>query len=125
MEPGEITNLQIALEPRMMFDGAAVATAAQVAENAADNSDGDAEAAADNGDGKPTVSGTESSGLTASIDSDGNSTFEHDLFSGVSADLEGVDNKVDSLKITVSSSSGGQALVAEGKIINLKDNADA
>ena len=120
MEPGEITNLQIALEPRMMFDGAAVATAAQVAENAADNSDGDAQAAADNGDGEPTVSGTESEGLTASVDKDGSSSFQKDLFSGVSADLEG-GYEFSALKITVSSADGGQALVAEGTTIDLSD----
>ena len=91
------------LEPRMMFDAAAVATAAEVV------------AATD------TAPGVTASGADATITIDDNSDVQSvDLFSDVSVSKDGDGEELSSLVITVDSSGSNQALVIDGSTIVLE-----
>ncbi|MDX5628241.1 MULTISPECIES: beta-propeller fold lactonase family protein [unclassified Brenneria] len=90
------------LEPRMMFDAAAVATAAEVV------------AATDVAPGV-TASGVEA---TVAID-DGSTTETVDLFSNVTVSADQNGEEISQLIITVDSSGGNQALVIDGTQIAL------
>ena len=97
----------LALEPRMMFDAAAVATAADVA---------DAQAAAATA---PDATATPASEAVYTIDKNGNIGADVHFFSNadVSADSEG--NEITKLTITVSTTGASQALVIDGTAIAL------
>ncbi|MEC5342909.1 beta-propeller fold lactonase family protein, partial [Brenneria populi] len=92
-----------ALEPRMMFDAAAVATAAEVV------------AATD------TAPGVAASGVEAAITiDDGSGAQSVDLFSGVSVTQDSGGESLSTLTIAVDSSGGNQALIVDGSAIALK-----
>ncbi|WP_437609396.1 putative Ig domain-containing protein [Erwinia sp. V71] len=97
----------LALEPRMMFDAAAVATATEVA---------DAQATATTA---PDATATPASDAVYTIDKNGVVGADAHLFSNadVSADSEG--NEITKLVVTVSTTGTNQALVIDGTSIAL------
>ncbi|MBJ7222689.1 MULTISPECIES: putative Ig domain-containing protein [unclassified Brenneria] len=97
-----------ALEPRMMFDAAAVATAEAVV------------AATD------TAPGVTASGAEATVTIDESSGSQSvDMFSGVSVTLDNSSESLSSLVITVDSSGGNQALIIDGSAISLETGSGA
>lgn len=102
----------LALEPRMMFDAAAVATAADVA---------DAQAAAATA---PDATATPASGAVYSIDKNGALGADVPLFSNadVTSDSEG--HEITKLVVTVSTTGTNQALVIDGTSIALTTTSE-
>ena len=93
-------SLELALEPRMMFDAAAVATVAEVA--------ADAEAQAD----APVSADAATGGI--SVDAQGKPTGSADLFTNVQVDAPSGEG-YDKLTLTVTASGGAYALTVGGK----------
>lgn len=98
-------SLELALEPRMMFDAAAAATAAEVA--------ADAQA-----DANPPVSADPSAG-DITVDQNGNPGAQVDLFGNVQAEPLADGKTYDSLTLQVSESGKGLALIVDGKEVLL------
>ncbi len=98
-------SLELALEPRMMFDAAAAATAAEVA--------ADAQA-----DANPPVSADPSAG-DITVDKNGNPGAQVDLFGNVQAEPLADGKNYDSLTLQVSESGKGLALIVDGKEVLL------
>lgn len=98
-------SLELALEPRMMFDAAAAATAAEVA--------ADAQA-----DANPPVSADPSAG-DITVDKNGNPGAQVDLFGNVQAEPLADGKTYDSLTLQVSESGKGLALIVDGKEVLL------
>ena len=98
-------SLELALEPRMMFDAAAAATAAEVA--------ADAQA-----DANPPVSAEASAG-DITVDQNGKPGAQVDLFSNVQAEPLADGKTYDSLTLQVSESGKGLALIVDGKEVLL------
>lgn len=98
-------SLELALEPRMMFDAAAAATAAEVA--------ADAQA-----DANPPVSAEASAG-DITVDKNGNPGAQVDLFGNVQVELLADGKNYDSLTLQVSESGKGLALIVDGKEVLL------
>lgn len=98
-------SLELALEPRMMFDAAAAATAAEVA--------ADAQA-----DANPPVSAEASAG-DITVDKNGNPGAQVDLFGNVQAEPLADGKTYDSLTLQVSESGKGLALIVDGKEVLL------
>lgn len=106
------SGLALALEPRMMFDGAAVATAAEVAAQA------EPVALAANSADAPGVSAT-GNDPAVSIDEHGTAAADVDLFSGVSVHADSNSEALSTLVITVDTYGDGHALVIDGTVIAL------
>lgn len=98
-------SLELALEPRMMFDAAAAATAAEVA--------ADAQA-----DANPPVSAEASAG-DITVDKNGNPGAQVDLFGNVQVEPLADGKTYDSLTLQVSESGKGLALIVDGKEVLL------
>ena len=98
-------SLELALEPRMMFDAAAAATAAEVA--------ADAQA-----DANPPVSADPSAG-DITVDKNGNPGAQVDLFGNVQVEPLADGKTYDSLTLQVSESGKGLALIVDGKEVLL------
>ena len=98
-------SLELALEPRMMFDAAAAATAAEVA--------ADAQA-----DANPPVSADPSAG-DITVDKNGNPGAQVDLFGNVQTEPLADGKTYDSLTLQVSESGKGLALIVDGKEVLL------
>ena len=98
-------SLELALEPRMMFDAAAAATAAEVA--------ADAQA-----DANPPVSADPSAG-DITVDQNGNPGAQVDLFGNVQVEPLADGKTYDSLTLQVSESGKGLALIVDGKEVLL------
>ena len=98
-------SLELALEPRMMFDAAAAATAAEVA--------ADAQA-----DANPPVSAEASAG-DITVDKNGNPGAQVDLFGNVQVEPLADAKTYDSLTLQVSESGKGLALIVDGKEVLL------
>ena len=98
-------SLELALEPRMMFDAAAAATAAEVA--------ADAQA-----DANPPVSADPSAG-DITVDQNGNPGAQVDLFGNVQVEQLADGKNYDSLTLQVSESGKGLALIVDGKEVLL------
>lgn len=98
-------SLELALEPRMMFDAAAVATAAEVAADAQAQADAPVSAEASKGD--------------ITVDAEGKPSGDADLYGKVSVEaLEG-GKSFDSLTLHTSTSGKGLALMIDGKEVTL------
>ena len=93
-------SLELALEPRMMFDAAAAATAAEVA--------ADAQA-----DANPPVS-ADPSADNITVDQNGNPSAQVDLFGNVQVEQLADGKNYDSLTLQVSESGKGLALIVDG-----------
>ncbi|MFT4302879.1 MAG: beta-propeller fold lactonase family protein [Desulfovibrio sp.] len=106
------SGLALALEPRMMFDGAAVATAAEVAAQA------EPVALAANSADAPGVTAT-GNDPSVSIDEHGTAAADVDLFSGVSVHSDSNNEALSTLVITVDTYGDGHALVIDGTAIAL------
>ncbi|MBB5142132.1 beta-propeller fold lactonase family protein [Desulfovibrio intestinalis] len=106
------SGLALALEPRMMFDGAAVSTAAEVAAQA------EPVAQAANSADAPGVSAT-GNDPAVSIDEHGTAAADVDLFSGVSVIPDSNNEDLSTLVITVDTYGDGHALVIDGTVIAL------
>lgn len=98
-------SLELALEPRMMFDAAAAATAAEVA--------ADAQA-----DANPPVS-ADPSADNITVDQNGNPSAQVDLFGNVQVEQLADGKNYDSLTLQVSESGKGLALIVDGKEVLL------
>lgn len=94
-------SLELALEPRMMFDAAAAATAAEVA-----------------ADANPPVSAEASAG-DITVDKNGNPGAQVDLFGNVQVEPLADGKTYDSLTLQVSESGKGLALIVDGKEVLL------
>lgn len=99
--------LALALEPRIMFDAAAVATAEAVAVAATDTAPGVTATPA-----KPTVA-LDDSHTSATVD----------LFSNVAVTADSSNETLDTLVITVDRTGNNQALVLDGSTITLENGA--
>ncbi len=97
----------LALEPRMMFDAAAVATAADVA---------DAQAAVTTA---PDATATPASDAVYTIDKNGVAGADVQLFSGAGVSTGSDGNEISKLVVTVSTTGTNQALVIDGTSIAL------
>ena len=102
-------SLELALEPRMMFDAAAAATAAEVAADA----QADAQA-----DANPPVSADPSAG-DITVDQNRKPGAQVDLFGNVQAEPLADGKNYDSLTLQVSESGKGLALIVDGKEVLL------
>lgn len=100
-------SLSLALEPRMMFDAAAVTTAAEVA---------DAGAAATTA---PEATATPVTDATFSIDAQGKPGSDARLFNNASVTSDSSGQEISKLVVTVSTSGSNQALVVDGTAITL------
>ncbi|WP_162874451.1 beta-propeller fold lactonase family protein [Pseudomonas viridiflava] len=99
-------SLALALEPRMMFDAAAVATAADVAVQVAAT------------DVAPGVEATPANATVTVTDS--TTTIPAvDLFGAVAVSADSANHELESLVVTVNSSGANQALVIDGTTIDL------
>lgn len=112
-------SLEIVLEPRVMFDGAAVATVAQAADQVnhqADNTDGDNHEVAPQADSDiPSISATGTNGKL-SVDKEGNATGSVDVFENVSVSGD----KFDHITLEVDADGEGHVLHIGGVDIPLK-----
>lgn len=113
-------SLEIVLEPRVMFDGAAVATAAQAADQVnhqAADADGDNHEAALQADGDaPSVSATGTTTGKVTVDKDGNTSGEVDVFENVQVSGDNLDH----LTLEVDAAGSGHVLNIGGKDVALK-----
>ncbi|MCW1874905.1 putative Ig domain-containing protein [Erwinia sp. INIA-01] len=100
-------SLTLALEPRMMFDAAAVTTAADVA---------DATAVATTA---PVATATPASDAVFSIDASGTPGADVHLFSNASVSADSTGHEISKLTISVNTSGSNQALVIDGTAITL------
>lgn len=100
-------SLTLALEPRMMFDAAAVTTAADVA---------DATAVATTA---PVATATPVSDAVFSIDASGTPGADVHLFSNASVAADSSGDEISKLTISVNTSGSNQALVIDGTAITL------
>ena len=96
----------LALEPRMMFDAAAVATAATVADATASTT-------------APHATATAATDAVYSIDKSGTLGADTALFSGASVTADSSGNEITKLVVSVSTSGSDQALVVDGTAITL------
>ncbi|WP_304168349.1 LEPR-XLL domain-containing protein, partial [Lonsdalea britannica] len=99
-------RVALALEPRMMFDAAAVTTAAEVVAT---------QAATD----APTVTATPAVDSVYTIDEHGVAGADAPLFSAVTVAADAAGDEVTKLVVTVSTSGADQALVVDGSTIAL------
>lgn len=99
-------RVALALEPRMMFDAAAVTTAAEVVAT---------QAATD----APTVTATPAVDNVYTIDEHGVAGADAPLFSAVTVAADAAGDEVTKLVVTVSTSGADQALVVDGSTIAL------
>lgn len=100
-------SLTLALEPRMMFDAAAVTTAADVA---------DATAVATTA---PVATATPASDAVFSIDASGTPGADVHLFSNASVSADSAGEEITRLTLSVNTSGSNQALVIDGTAITL------
>lgn len=116
-------SLEIVLEPRVMFDGAAVATAAQAADQVnhqAADSDGNNHEVAPQADGDIGVT-AQPNGGKVTVNADGHAQDGADLFKDVSVQGDTIDH----LTFEVDAAGSGHALVIGGVQVDMKDGASA
>ncbi|MBK0000512.1 putative Ig domain-containing protein [Erwinia sp. S38] len=105
-------SLTLALEPRMMFDAAAVTTAADVA---------DATAVATTA---PVATATPASDAVFSIDASGTPGADVHLFSNASVSADSAGEEISKLTLSVNTSGSNQALVIDGTAITLTTTSE-
>lgn len=110
----EKSSLAFALEPRMMFDAAAVATAAAVAD-ATDTTDTTTHA--------PTVSAEANTDATYTINKDGTTSAAVTIFSDAVVSTNDDGQHITNLSITVDQTGDNQSLIVDGKEIALVNTA--